>query len=149
MPDFDHPADPQSAWARQHVLDYVATNGNHPTNGHDWLKGSTVLLLTTVGHRTGETRRTPLIYGRDGDRYLIVASKGGADVAPIWYQNLLADDRVRIQVRGDVMDGRARTATAEEKAALWPTMTHIWPDYDEYQRKTDREIPLVIIETGV
>jgi len=149
MVDFDQPADPHAAWARQHVHDYVATDGQHPTNGHDWLKGSTVLLLTTIGHRSGKASRTPLIYGRDGDRYLIVASKGGADVAPVWYQNLVAEPRVRIQVRGDVIDGRARTATPAEKAALWPTMTTIWPDYDAYQRKTDRDIPLVIIETGV
>ncbi len=149
MADLDNPADPHSGWARQHVHDYIATNGEHPTNGHDWLKGSTVLLLTTIGHRTGKARRTPLIYGSDGERYLIVASKGGADDPPIWYQNLVADPRVRIQVRGEVMDGVARTATPEEKAALWPTMTRMWPDYDEYQRKTDREIPLVIIDTGV
>ncbi len=78
-----------------------------------------------------------------------MASKGGADDPPIWYQNLVADPRVRIQVRGEVMDGVARTATPEEKAALWPTMTRMWPDYDEYQRKTERQIPLVIIDTGV
>lgn len=148
MPDLDHPADPRAGWARQHVHDYVATNGEHPTNGHDWLKGSTVLLLTTIGHRSGRAVRTPLIYGRDGERYLVVASKGGSDVPPVWYQNLAADPRVRIQVWGDVLDGRARTATPEEKAALWPTMTRIWPDYDSYQTKTDRDIPVVIIETA-
>ena len=149
MVDFDQPADPHAAWALQHVHDYVATDGEHPTNGHDWLKGATVLLLTTIGHRSGKAGRTPLIYGRDGDRYLVVASKGGADLAPVWYRNLVAEPRVRIQVRGDVIDGRARTATPAEKAALWPTMTNIWPDYDAYQRKTERDIPLVIIETGV
>jgi deazaflavin-dependent oxidoreductase (nitroreductase family) len=146
MPDFDHPADPHTGWARQHVHDYVATSGAHPTNGHDWHRGATVLLLTTIGHRSGRTSRTPLIYARDGDRYLVVASKGGSDTPPIWYENLVADPRVRIQVKADVMDGRARTANPEEKQRLWPLVTEVWPDYDAYQRKTDRDIPVVVIE---
>jgi len=104
------------------------------------------LLLTTIGRRTGQARRTPLIYGRDEDRYLVVASKGGSDDPPLWYTNLSADARVRIQVGSDTLDGRARTATAEEKERLWPVMTKIWPDYDTYQTRTSREIPIVIIE---
>jgi deazaflavin-dependent oxidoreductase (nitroreductase family) len=146
MPDFDNPADPHTDWARRHVQDYVATNGEHPKNGHDWIKGATVLLLTTIGHRSGRARRTPLIYARDGDEYLVVASKGGSDTAPVWYENLRADPRVRIQVKGDVIDGRARTASAEEKQRLWPLVTKVWPDYDSYQQKTERDIPVVIIE---
>jgi deazaflavin-dependent oxidoreductase (nitroreductase family) len=146
MPDFDNPADPHAEWARRHVHDYVATNGDHPKNGHDWIKGATVLLLTTIGHRSGRARRTPLIYARDGDRYLVVASKGGSDAAPIWYENLLAEPQVRIQVKGDVMDARAQTASPEEKKRLWPLVTKVWPDYDSYQQKTERDIPVVIIE---
>jgi deazaflavin-dependent oxidoreductase (nitroreductase family) len=145
-PDFDHPEDPASEWAAQHVRDYVATDGEHPTNGHDWRRGAPVLLLTTVGRRSGRTRRTPLIYGRDGDRYLVVASKGGSDEPPVWYRNLRADPRVRVQVRGDIVDGRARDATAAEQERLWPEMARIWPDYDNYQQRTARAIPVVVIE---
>ena len=145
-PDFDHPQDPAAGWAAQHVHDYVATDGAHPSNGHDWRRGAPVLLLTTIGRRTGRTVRTPLIYGRDGDRYLVVASKGGSDEPPVWYRNLVADPRVRVQVRGDVMDGRARAATPEEQGRLWPEMARIWPDYDNYQARTNRPIPVVVIE---
>ncbi len=147
MPDFDNPADPTTAWARDHVHDYVATNGEHPTRGHNWRNGASVLLLTTIGRRSGNAVRTPLIYTKVGDRYLVVGSKGGSDVAPLWYENLVAEPQVRIQVWGDMMAGRARTASPEEKGQLWPAMTKIWPDYDDYQLKTEREIPLVIIET--
>ena len=94
------------------------------------------LLLTTRGRRSGRPRRTPLIYGRDGDDYVVVASAGGGPTAPAWYLNLSADPRVRVQVKDDVFDAVARTASAEEKARLWPVMTAIWPAYDEYQAKT-------------
>ena len=144
MTDFDNPIDPPAGWQRDHVEQYVASNG---ADGHHW-RGVPTLLLTTVGRRTGKARRTPLIYGRDGDRYLIVASKGGSDDAPEWYRNLAADPRVRIQVGGDVLDGAAHTASAEEKARLWPVMTGIWPAYDEYQARTRRDIPLVVIATS-
>jgi deazaflavin-dependent oxidoreductase (nitroreductase family) len=87
-----------------------------------------------------------LIYGRDGDRYLVVASKGGSDEPPVWYRNLRADPRVRVQVRGDIVDGRARDATAAEQERLWPEMARIWPDYDNYQQRTARAIPVVVIE---
>jgi deazaflavin-dependent oxidoreductase (nitroreductase family) len=91
-------------------------------------------------------RTTALIFGRDGERYLIVASQGGADQHPQWYLNLVAHPEVHVQVRDDRFQVRARTATAEEKARLWPVMTAIWPAYDEYQKKTARDIPLVILE---
>jgi deazaflavin-dependent oxidoreductase (nitroreductase family) len=87
-----------------------------------------------------------LIYGRDGDRYLVVASRGGAPTHPGWYQNLVARPEVRVQVMADRFTAHARTATAAEKPALWKTMTSIWPAYIEYQTRTTREIPLVIIE---
>ncbi len=140
------PLDPPVGWARNHVQQYVATDGGDPKNGHDWIRGAPVLLLTTIGRRSGRGRRTPLIYGQDGDRYIVVASLGGSDHAPKWYDNLLADPRVRVQVRGDVFDALARPATAEEQSRLWPTMAHIWPDYDNYQKKTERQIPLVMLE---
>ncbi len=139
--DLDDPLDPPSGWHREHTQRYVATGG---ADGHHW-RGTTVLLLTTRGRRTGRARRTPLIYGRDGDTYLIVASMGGSDRHPQWYLNLAADPGVRLQVGAETFDATARTATPQEKARLWPVMTAQWPGYDDYQAKTARDIPLVIL----
>jgi len=91
-------------------------------------------------------RRTALIYGRDGDRYLVVASRGGAPAHPHWYRNLVAEPNVRVQVAAETFLARARTATPEEKQDLWAIMVAIWPAYDEYQTRTQREIPVVILE---
>ena len=127
----------------EHVKRYIETDGEE---GHDWRDGAPVLLITTTGRRSGEPRTTPLIYGRTGDDYLIVASKGGADEPPAWYHNLSADPQVEVQVKADKFPAHARTATAEEKDDLWRTMTAIWPAYDQYQAKTEREIPVVVLE---
>ncbi len=129
-------------WQQAHARRYVETGGQ---DGHMW-EGVPTLLLTTTGRHSGELRTTPLIYGRDGDRYLVVASRGGAPTHPGWYQNLVARPEVRVQVMADRFTAHARTATAAEKPALWKTMTSIWPAYIEYQTRTTREIPLVIIE---
>ncbi len=129
-------------WAAEHTRQYVQTNGEQ---GHMW-RGVPTLLLTTKGRRSGKLRRTALIYGLDGDRYLVVASKGGAQQHPLWYLNLLEHPEVEIQVGGDRFRASARTATAEEKPWLWERMTQIWPAYDEYQTKTDRDIPVIILE---
>jgi deazaflavin-dependent oxidoreductase (nitroreductase family) len=142
MTDFDNPTDPPSGFAREHLQRYVASGG---ANGHEF-HGANTLLLTTKGRRSGQARRTPLIYGRDGDRYVVVASKGGADVAPEWYRNLAADPHVRVQVQDKVFDANARTAGPAEKPALWNLMAGIFPSYNEYQTKTSREIPVVILE---
>jgi deazaflavin-dependent oxidoreductase (nitroreductase family) len=125
-----------------HVKAYRDTDG---AEGHDW-QGTQTILLTTTGHRSGEARTVPLIYGRDGESYLVVASKGGADEPPAWYVNLQADPAVEVQDRGDVFKATARTATADEQARLWPIMTKEWPAYDEYQTKTERKIPVVVLE---
>jgi deazaflavin-dependent oxidoreductase (nitroreductase family) len=129
-------------FGQEHVERYRETDGEE---GHDW-EGTSVLILTTTGHRSGQTRSTPLIYGTHGDDYLVVASKGGAPDHPAWYRNLKAEPEVEVQVRGDSFRAQARTATAEERAELWSTMTERWPAYDEYQTKTDREIPVVVLE---
>jgi deazaflavin-dependent oxidoreductase (nitroreductase family) len=129
-------------FGKEHVDRYVETDGEV---GHDW-RGTQTLILTTTGRRSGEARPVPLIYGRHGDALLVVASRGGSDTPPAWYLNLEADPRVQVQLRGDRFDARARTATPAEKAALWPTMTAEWPDYDRYQQKTSRDIPIVILE---
>ena len=104
------------------------------------------LLLTTTGRRTGEPYTTPLIYGTDGDRYLVVASRGGTHQHPQWYRNLLAHPEVAVQVKAERFRARARTARPEEKPALWQRMASIWPAYDEYQARTRRDIPVVILE---
>jgi deazaflavin-dependent oxidoreductase (nitroreductase family) len=127
----------------EHVRSYRETGGEV---GHDWKEGTSILLLTTKGRKSGEPRTTPLIYGTAGDDYVIVASKGGADEPPGWYVNLQADPDVELQVHDEVFPARARTATAEEKLELWRTMVGEWPHYDDYQEKTDREIPVVVLE---
>jgi len=129
-------------WQQAHARRYIETDGQ---DGHIW-EGVTTLLLTTTGRRSGQPRTTPLIYGRAGDKYLIVASRGGAPAHPSWYDNLVAQPVVQVQVMADRFKARARTATPAEKPALWKTMTAIWPPYDEYQKRTAREIPLVILE---
>jgi deazaflavin-dependent oxidoreductase (nitroreductase family) len=135
---FDSP----SSWVAQHIREYVETDGE---KGHRW-RGVTTLLLTTRGRKTGKLRRTALIYGRDGERYLVVASQGGADWNPNWYLNLAQSPDVELQVGADKFPAKARTATPEEKPELWRIMTSIWPDYDVYQARCARDIPVVILE---
>ena len=129
-------------YGSEHVARYRATGGEH---GHDW-KGTTTLLLTTTGRHSGEPRTTPLIYQPYGDAYLIVASKGGAPDPPGWYLNLQKEPEVEVQVKDRTFRARARTANAGEKPDMWRTMTATWPDYDAYQSKTDREIPVVVLD---
>ncbi len=128
----------------EHVRRYRETDGEV---GHIW-NGVPCLLLTTTGRRTGEKRTAPLIYGEDGGRYLVVASKGGAPQHPAWYLNLDANPDVELQVGAEVFPARARTAEGEERERLWPVITAIWPAYDDYQAKTDREIPVVVLEAS-
>jgi deazaflavin-dependent oxidoreductase (nitroreductase family) len=125
----------------EHVRRYRETEGEV---GYIW-NGATTLLLTTTGHRSGQTRTTPLIFARDGDDFLVVASMGGAPRHPYWYVNLTATPEAEIQVRGDVHQVVARTATAAEKARLWGIVTAQWPNYDVYQSRTEREIPVVVL----
>lgn len=126
----------------EHVERYRATGGEE---GHDW-QGTKALILTTTGRKSGAERDSPLIYGEHGDDYIVVASKGGAPDHPAWYKNLVEHPHVRVQVGPEVFDASARTATAEERSELWALMTKEWPAYDEYQTKTEREIPLVVLE---
>jgi deazaflavin-dependent oxidoreductase (nitroreductase family) len=104
------------------------------------------LLLTTVGRKSGRELTMPLIFGRSGQDYVIVASKGGAPAHPAWYLNLEANPSVRLQVKADKFAARARTAQAEERAALWKKMVAIYAPYELYQTKTDRQIPVVVLE---
>lgn len=129
-------------YGAEHVKRYIETDGKE---GHDWVRGAPVLLLTTVGRRSGRTYIKPLIYQQDGEDYVVVASKGGADTHPEWYLNLRENPKVEVQVWGDRFPAHARTATPEERQRLWPRMVSVWPDYDSYQQKTQREIPVVIL----
>jgi deazaflavin-dependent oxidoreductase (nitroreductase family) len=135
--------DASDLYGAEHIRQYRETDGEY---GHDWRHGSSTLLLTTTGHRSGEPRTSPLIYGRSGDAYLLVASDGGADAPPSWYVNLQENPEVDVQVLGDRFRARARTATPEERPAMWREMTSHWPDYDRYQERTDREIAVVVLE---
>jgi deazaflavin-dependent oxidoreductase (nitroreductase family) len=105
-----------------------------------------VLILTTRGRRSGEDQSTLLIYGRHGDDYVAVASRGGADRHPAWYLNLGAEPEVEVQVKGERFPARAGLASPAEKPVLWRVMTAQWPDYDRYQQRTGREIPVVVLE---
>ena len=129
-------------YGKEHVERYQATDGEE---GHDW-QGTQTLLLTTTGRKSGQSRTTPLIYGRHDGDVMVVASKGGSPEPPDWYRNLQDNPNVNVQIKGDRFRARARTATPEEKTEMWQVMTREWPAYDEYQTKTDREIPVVVLE---
>jgi deazaflavin-dependent oxidoreductase (nitroreductase family) len=135
---FDSP----KGWVRDHIRGYVESDGR---DGHLW-RGVHTLLLTTRGRKTGKLHRTALIYGRDDKNFLIVASNGGAPEHPNWYQNLVITPKVEIQVGADKYTAYARTVTKEEKPRLWKLMAEIFPNYLDYQAKTTREIPVVIVE---
>jgi len=128
-------------YGAEHVRVYRETAG---ARGYHW-RGTTILLLTTTGRASGESRTTPLIHRVDGDRWVVVASKGGAPDHPAWYKNLQADPRATVEVQGDVVPVVATTAEGEERDRLWESMTEVWPAYDDYQRKTQREIPVVVL----
>ena len=133
----------ENLFGDEHVRRYRETGGEV---GHVWRKGSKILLLTTKGRTTGEPRTTPLIYESDGDAYVIVASKGGAPDDPGWYRNLAKDPEVELQVKDEVFPAHARTASGDERTRLWKLAARQWPDYDAYATKTDREIPVVVLE---
>lgn len=126
----------------EHVAKYQETDGEV---GHDWNNTQT-LILSTTGRKTGAKRDKALIYGLAGDSPVIVASKGGAPTHPAWYLNLRDNPEVEVQVWGDRFTARARTATGSERDELWTEMVKHWPQYDKYQTKTDREIPVVVLD---
>jgi deazaflavin-dependent oxidoreductase (nitroreductase family) len=139
-PDTVH--DSPTGWVAEHIREYVQTGG---AQGQIW-QGVPTLLLTTTGRKTGAQRRTALIYGQLGDSYVVVASQGGAPTHPAWYLNLSEHPDVEVQVGPEVFAATARTATADERATLWPTMAAIWPAYNDYQTKTSRQIPVVVLD---
>jgi deazaflavin-dependent oxidoreductase (nitroreductase family) len=124
-----------------HIAAYRDSGGDV---GYLW-NGVPTLLLTVTGRRTGEQRTSALIFARDGDDYLVVASMGGAPMHPKWYLNLQADPTAKIQVKAEKLTVTARTATPEEKPRLWRLVADVWPNYDVYQTRTDRDIPVVVL----
>ena len=110
------------------------------------LQGKPVIILWTKGRRSGAVRKTPLMRVKDGDRYAVVASMGGAPKHPVWYLNLSADPNVRLQDGAELRDYVAREVSGDEKKQWWAKATEVWPDYDKYQASTDREIPLIVLD---
>lgn len=140
------------SWIRDHVSRYLATNGE---DGYLWdasiggAKGMVpTLLLTTTGRKSGRELTLPLIFGRSGADYVVIASKAGAPNHPAWYLNLDANPAVQVQVKADKFTARARTASGAERERLWKTMTQIYAPYDDYQKKTQRQIPVVVLTRG-
>ncbi len=130
-------------YGKEHVKRYQETDGKE---GYEWENGTTTLLLHTKGRKSGDERVNPLIFREWEGDYLVVASKGGDDADPAWYLNLKADPDVEVQIKGDKFPAKARTATPSEKPAMWQHMIEAWPDYSDYQKKTSRNIPVVVLE---
>jgi deazaflavin-dependent oxidoreductase (nitroreductase family) len=130
-------------FGQEHVRAYRETGGER---GYVWRGGTTILLLTTTGRASGEPRTTPLIFRPDGDSWVVVGSKGGSPDHPGWYKNLQAGADATIQVKHEQIPVRARTAEGDERARLWELMAEVWPDYRDYQLRTEREIPVVVFE---
>lgn len=127
----------------EHVRSYLETDGKI---GFRWKEDAPIAILFTKGRRTGLERTVPLIFGRDGDDIVVVASKGGAPEHPGWFENLAKTPEVGVQIEGDRFRARARIAEGEERERLWELMNEIWPHYDEYAARTEREIPVVVLE---
>jgi deazaflavin-dependent oxidoreductase (nitroreductase family) len=126
-----------------HVARYIETDGE---DGYHWRENTTILLLTTVGRKSGAERVNALIFRPWEDAFLIVASNGGTDGHPAWFLNLTDEPSVFVQVKGERFAARARVATADEKPEVWAEMVAAWPDYAEYQKRTTRAIPVVVLE---
>jgi deazaflavin-dependent oxidoreductase (nitroreductase family) len=131
-----------SLFGDEHVKRYLETNGEV---GYKW-NGVPTLVLFTIGRKPGLERRTPLIFGRDGDSFVIIASQGGEPTHPSWFLNLLNDPSAQVQLKDQRIKVRARTAGDDERSRLWSMMTSSWPSYDTYQSRTERRIPLVVLE---
>lgn len=130
-----------SGWARDNAEQYMASGG---TEGAE-LKGRPVILLTTVGAKTGKIRKTPLMRVEHDGEYAVVASLGGAPKHPVWYHNIVANPRVELQDGTSSRDYDAREVFGDEKALWWERAVATWPDYADYQQKTDRQIPVFVL----
>ena len=128
--------------AKLHASVFRATGGR--VGGR--MVGSPVLLLVTTGRKSGQKRTTVLLYLEDGGRYVIVASNGGTAKHPVWWLNLQADPEATVEVGGRKIHVRAAEARGEEKARLWQRLVRMYPSYEDYQKRTDREIPVILLE---
>lgn len=147
--DLDSGTVPQ--WIQDHIRIYRESGGKE---GHMWdasiagegLGLTPTLLLTTIGRKSGQKRTMPLIYGKFGGNYIVIGSKGGSETHAAWYLNLLANPEVNLQVATENFNARARIATGEERAKIWKHMLTVYPPYQDYQNRTKREIPVVVLE---
>jgi F420H(2)-dependent quinone reductase len=130
-----------SDWARENAEQYMESDGTEGTE----LKGKPVILLTTVGAKSGKIRKTPLMRVEHNGEYAVVASLGGAPKNPVWYYNVKKNPRVELQDGPTTGDYEAREVFDDEKATWWERAVEAWPDYAEYQTKTDRQIPLFVL----
>lgn len=142
MPLHGEYAPSKSAWARRQAERYEASGGTEEGK----LRGKPIIVLTTVGAKTGKLRKTALMRVEHEGRYAVVASKGGAATHPRWYFNLVANPHVELQDGPVKRDYLAHEAVGAEKAEWWPRAVAVWPDYDGYQKKTTRPIPLFVLE---
>ncbi|HEU4947271.1 MAG TPA: nitroreductase family deazaflavin-dependent oxidoreductase [Kribbella sp.] len=131
-------------YGEEHVRRYEETDGEVGYYFGD--HGATILILTTTGRKSGKERKNALIYREVDGGYAVVSSNGGSAANPDWHLNLEADPEVEVQVKGDRFTAKARVADGAERARIWPLMVEVWPAYDEYVKKTDREIPIVLLE---
>jgi deazaflavin-dependent oxidoreductase (nitroreductase family) len=139
--DLDRATDSRQDWVADQTRTYLASGG---AEGHE-SNGVHMLVLATTGRRTGIPRRTCLIYGTEGEDFVVVASDGGADENPAWFKNLQVDPSAGVQVGGRRFTARARVASQAERASLWLKMARIFRLYDEYTQKTEREIPIILL----
>lgn len=140
-PAGDYEPSPRSPVAAQ-VEEYERSAGTKANT----LRGVPIIVFTTRGAKTGRLRKVPVMRVEESGVYAVVASMGGAPKNPIWYRNLVADPHVTLQDGGDVWEMTAREVSGEEKQAWWKRAVAVWPDYAEYQKKTDREIPVFVME---
>ena len=131
-----------SDWAADQAERYEASNGQEANT----LQGVPIMLVSTTGRKTGALRRTPLMRVEHEGSYAAIASKGGAPEHPVWYLNILADPTVTVRDGATVRTYRARTAEGDERAAWWDRAVAVWPAYADYQTKTDRQIPVVVLD---
>lgn len=128
-------------WSREQAEKYEASGGTEATD----MKGKPIVLLTTVGAKTGKLRKTPLMRVEHNGEYAVVASLGGAPKNPVWYYNVVKNPRVQLQDGGVTREYDAREVFGDEKAVWWERAVEAWPDYAEYQKKTDRQIPVFVL----